>query len=110
VYCYSFAVTNGGDAKASVIQCSVGDPPVSDLAIVNILRRSNLWILFRYLLSFGFRRDCILLRVALGFLSFLRCFLRSRKPGDVLPKLSSFIRRVCSGYAPMWGVLRTPLV
>lgn len=26
---------------------------------------------------------------------------------DLLPKLPSFIRRVCSGYAPMWGVLRT---
>jgi nucleoside 2-deoxyribosyltransferase len=26
---------------------------------------------------------------------------------DLLPKLSSFIRRVCSGYAPLWGVLRT---
>jgi hypothetical protein len=30
--------------------------------------------------------------------------------GDLLPKLSSFIRRVCSGYAPMWGVLRTQSV
>jgi hypothetical protein len=29
---------------------------------------------------------------------------------DVLPELSSFIRRVCSGYAPMRGVLRTPSV
>jgi hypothetical protein len=29
---------------------------------------------------------------------------------DLLPKLSSFIRRVCSGYAPMWGVLRTQSV
>src|SRR4051812_39243948 len=26
---------------------------------------------------------------------------------DLLPELPSFIRRVCSGYAPMWGVLRT---
>ena len=26
---------------------------------------------------------------------------------DLLPKLPSLIRRVCSGYAPMWGVLRT---
>jgi len=26
---------------------------------------------------------------------------------DLLPELSSFIRRVCSGYAPPWGVLRT---
>jgi hypothetical protein len=30
--------------------------------------------------------------------------------GDLLPDLSSFIRRVCSGYAPAWGVLRTQLV
>ena len=30
--------------------------------------------------------------------------------GDVLPILSSFIRRVCSGYAPDRGVLRTQLV
>ena len=29
---------------------------------------------------------------------------------DVLPVLPSFIRRVCSGYAPVWGVLQTPLV
>ena len=29
---------------------------------------------------------------------------------DVLPFLSSFIRRVCSGYAPDRGVLRTQLV
>jgi predicted membrane protein len=29
---------------------------------------------------------------------------------DVLPNLSSFIRRVCSGYAPDWGVLRTQSV
>ena len=27
--------------------------------------------------------------------------------GDVLPSLSSFIRRVCSGYAPDLGVLQT---
>jgi lipoprotein-anchoring transpeptidase ErfK/SrfK len=33
-----------------------------------------------------------------------------RKPDDLLPDLSSFIRRVCSGYAPAWGVLRTQLV
>ena len=26
---------------------------------------------------------------------------------DLLPELSSFIERVCSGYAPPWGVLRT---
>ena len=26
---------------------------------------------------------------------------------DLVPNLSSFIRRVCSGYAPLWGVLRT---
>jgi branched-chain amino acid transport system ATP-binding protein len=30
--------------------------------------------------------------------------------GDLLPNLPSFIRRVCSGYAPLWGVLRTRLV
>jgi hypothetical protein len=29
---------------------------------------------------------------------------------DLLPSLSSFIRRVCSGYAPAWGVLRTQSV
>jgi adenylate cyclase len=29
---------------------------------------------------------------------------------DLLPDVSSFIRRVCSGYAPMWGVLRTQSV
>jgi hypothetical protein len=27
--------------------------------------------------------------------------------GDLLPELSSFIGRICSGYAPLWGVLRT---
>jgi hypothetical protein len=32
------------------------------------------------------------------------------KPADLLPKLPSFIRRVCSGFAPPWGVLRTRLV
>ena len=32
------------------------------------------------------------------------------KDSDVLPFLSSFIRRVCSGYAPDRGVLRTQLV
>jgi hypothetical protein len=26
---------------------------------------------------------------------------------DLLPNLPSFIRRVCSGYALVWGVLRT---
>ena len=31
-------------------------------------------------------------------------------PGDLLPNLSSFIRRVCSGYAPDRGVLRTQSV
>ncbi|HTG13934.1 MAG TPA: hypothetical protein VK747_01560 [Blastocatellia bacterium] len=29
---------------------------------------------------------------------------------DLLPELPSFIRRVCSGYAPEWGGLRTRLV
>ena len=29
---------------------------------------------------------------------------------DVLPVLPSFIRRVCSGYAPGWGLLQTPRV
>jgi hypothetical protein len=29
---------------------------------------------------------------------------------DLLPELSSFIGRVCSGYAPLWGVLRTQSV
>jgi hypothetical protein len=31
-------------------------------------------------------------------------------PFDLLPNLSSFIRRVCSGYAPDRGVLRTRMV
>jgi hypothetical protein len=31
-------------------------------------------------------------------------------PIDVLPDLPSFIGRVCSGYAPVWGELQTPLV
>jgi DNA (cytosine-5)-methyltransferase 1 len=30
--------------------------------------------------------------------------------GDLLPNLPSFIRRVCSSFAPAWGVLRTQLV
>jgi hypothetical protein len=29
---------------------------------------------------------------------------------DLLSGLPSLIRRVCSGYAPMWGVLRTQSV
>ena len=29
---------------------------------------------------------------------------------DVLPEMTSFRGRVCSGYAPGWGVLQTPLV
>ena len=29
---------------------------------------------------------------------------------DLLSDMPSFIRRVCSGFAPMWGVLRTQLV
>jgi hypothetical protein len=33
-----------------------------------------------------------------------------KEGGDLLPKLPSFIRRVCSGYAPDRGVLRTQLV
>ncbi len=37
-------------------------------------------------------------------------FARSSKHADLLPNLPSLIRRVCSGYAPMWGVLRTPSV
>jgi hypothetical protein len=31
-------------------------------------------------------------------------------PNDLLPNLPSFIRRVCSGYALVWGVLRTQSV
>ena len=31
----------------------------------------------------------------------------TRKSGDLLPNLPSFIRRVCSSFAPPWGVLRT---
>jgi hypothetical protein len=30
--------------------------------------------------------------------------------GDLLSDMPSFIRRVCCGYAPVWGVLRTRLV
>jgi hypothetical protein len=29
---------------------------------------------------------------------------------DVLPDMPSLMRRVCSGYAPLWGELQTPLV
>jgi hypothetical protein len=36
--------------------------------------------------------------------------LISWRPPDLLPSLPSFIRRVCSGYAPDRGVLRTQLV
>jgi hypothetical protein len=36
--------------------------------------------------------------------------VKSRGWSDLLPELSSFIRRVCSGYTPPWGVLRTRLV
>ena len=32
------------------------------------------------------------------------------KTGDLLPNLPSFIRRVCSSFAPARGVLRTRLV
>ena len=44
------------------------------------------------------------------------CWLRERRPEenptarDLLPNLPSFIRRVCSGYAPDRGVLRTQSV
>jgi cephalosporin hydroxylase len=31
-------------------------------------------------------------------------------PSDLLPNLPSFIRRVCSSFAPRWGVLQTRLV
>jgi hypothetical protein len=31
-------------------------------------------------------------------------------PPDLLPDMPSFIRRVCSGYAPQWGGLQTPSV
>jgi hypothetical protein len=30
--------------------------------------------------------------------------------GDLLPNMPSFIRRICSSFAPAWGVLRTQLV
>jgi hypothetical protein len=33
-----------------------------------------------------------------------------RAAPDLLSDMPSFIRRVCSGFAPMWGVLRTQLV
>jgi len=39
--------------------------------------------------------------------------LKAREPlglSDLLPNLPSFIRRVCSSFAPRWGVLRTQLV
>jgi predicted outer membrane protein len=32
------------------------------------------------------------------------------KATDLLSDMPSFIRRVCCGYAPVWGVLRTRLV
>jgi hypothetical protein len=35
---------------------------------------------------------------------------RTSRSGDLLPNLPSFIRRVCSGYALVWGVLRTQSV
>jgi hypothetical protein len=34
----------------------------------------------------------------------------SDKVIDLLPDMPSFMRRVCSGYAPWWGVLQTPSV
>ena len=34
----------------------------------------------------------------------------SSNGADLLPNLPSFIRRVCSGYALVWGVLRTQSV
>jgi hypothetical protein len=35
---------------------------------------------------------------------------RKVAPGDLLPCLPSFIRRVCSGFGPGWGGLQTRLV
>jgi hypothetical protein len=52
--------------------------------------------------------------MAIRFDPFIFRFLR-RLPekeigADLLPNLPSFIRRVCSSFAPPWGVLRTQLV
>jgi hypothetical protein len=42
---------------------------------------------------------------------FMKKLTRDRVvPIDLLPNLPSFIRRVCSGYALVWGVLRTQSV
>jgi hypothetical protein len=38
------------------------------------------------------------------------CDPRSWIGRDLLPDMPSFIRRVCSGYAPQWGGLQTPSV
>jgi hypothetical protein len=35
--------------------------------------------------------------------------MQKRVANDLLPNLPSFIRRVCSSFAPGWGVLRTQL-
>ena len=40
----------------------------------------------------------------------IRGKLRKLAHDDLLPNLPSFIRRVCSGYALVWGVLRTQSV
>jgi hypothetical protein len=37
-------------------------------------------------------------------------FLSAKGGSDLLSDMPSFIRRVCCGYAPVWGVLRTRLV
>jgi type I restriction enzyme R subunit len=43
-------------------------------------------------------------------IQFCEVWFRNRREPDLLPNLPSFISRVCSGYAPRWGVLRTRLV
>jgi hypothetical protein len=44
------------------------------------------------------------------FAAIQECGTTDYKPDDLLPDLPSFIRRVCSSFAPGWGVLRTQLV
>jgi peptidoglycan/LPS O-acetylase OafA/YrhL len=45
-----------------------------------------------------------------GSAAFVSNFVFWNEAGDLLPNLPSFIRRVCSSFAPPWGVLRTRLV
>jgi hypothetical protein len=60
-------------------------------------KRDDLLAIFTIVLAFS----TILLWVATRDLA---------NDADLLPDLPSFIRRVCSSFAPGWGVLRTQLV